>query len=81
MTSEFILGDILNNLQYFQPTTIYIDHKLIWDDHKSIDEGWISYDAALNKYAKDLWVVSVRRVDIKVIDFHHSILEIFTTRG
>ena len=81
MTSEFILGDVLNNLQYFQPTTIYIDDKLIWDDHKSIDEDWISYDAALNKYAKDLRVVSVRRVDIKVIDFHHSILEIFTTRG
>lgn len=81
MTSEFILGDVLNNLQYFQPTKVYIDDKLIWDDHKAIDEGWISYDVALNKYAKDLWTCSVRRVDIKVIDFHHSILEIFTTRG
>jgi hypothetical protein len=81
MKSEFILGDVLNKLQYFQPTKIYIDDKLIWDDDKDINDGWISYDVALSKYAKDLWISSVRRVDIKVIDFHHSIVDIFTTRG
>jgi hypothetical protein len=27
MKSEFILGDVLNKLQYSQPTKIYIDFK------------------------------------------------------
>ena len=80
MKSEFILGDVLNQLQYFQPIAIYIDDKLIWNDNKSIDEGWISYDSALEKYKK-LWSATVCRVDIKVVEFHHSILEIYTTRG
>ena len=78
MKSEFVLCDVLNKLQYFQPTAIYIDDKLIWDDNKSVDEGWIPYDRALRKYG-DTYSKTVRHIDIKVVDFHHSIIEIFTT--
>ena len=76
--SEFVLGDVLNRLQYFQPTALYIDDKLVWDDNKLIDEDWIPYDHALRNYG-DIWSKTVRHVDIKVVDFHHSIIEIYTT--
>ena len=78
MKSEFVLCDVLARLQYFNPTAIYIDDKLIWDDNKSVDEGWIPYDRALRKYG-DTENKTVRHIDIKVVDFHHSILEIYTT--
>lgn len=78
MKSEFVLGDVLNRLQYFQPTVLYIDNKLVWDDNKALDKDWISYDQALRKYG-DIWSKTVRHVDIKVIDFHHSLIEIYTT--
>ena len=78
MKSEFVLCDVLARLQYFNPTAIYIDDKLIWDDNKSVDEGWIPYDRALRKYG-DTCSRTVRHIDIKVVDFHHSILEIYTT--
>ena len=77
MESEFILGDVLENLRYFQPIVIYINGKLLWDDNKSV-EDWISYEEALNQYSGGLQK-PVRRVDVKVVDFHHSIIEIFTT--
>lgn len=80
MKSEFVLGDVLNKLQVFNPVTIYIDDKLVWDDNKAIDEGWISYEEALEKYGK-IWNKTVRRVDIKVTEFHHSLIEIFTVEG
>ena len=54
MKSDFLLGDVLINVQEFNPITIYIDDKLVWDDKKSIDEGWISYEKALEKYG-DIW--------------------------
>lgn len=78
MKSEFVLCDVLARLQYFNPTAIYIDDKLIWDDNKPVDEGWIPYDRALKKYG-DTRSKTVRHIDIKVVDFHHSILEIYTT--
>lgn len=78
MKSEFVLGDVLARLQYFNPTAIYIDDRLIWDDNKSVDEGWIPYDHALRKYG-DIDGKTVRHIDIKVVDFHHSIIEIYTT--
>lgn len=78
MKSEFVLGDVLNRLQYFQPTVLYIDDKLVWDDNKALDKDWISYDQALRKYG-DIWSKTVRHADIKIIDFHHSLIEIYTT--
>ena len=80
MKSEFILGDVLSKIQTFNPIIIYIDDKLVWDDCRSIEEGWISYDKALEKYG-DVWHKTVRRVDIKVTEFHHSLVEIFTVEG
>lgn len=80
MKSEFLLGDVLIDVQEFNPITIYIDDKLVWDDKKSIEEGWISYEKALENYG-DIWNKTVRRVDIKVVEFHHSLVEIYTTRG
>ena len=80
MKSEFLLGDVLINVQEFNPIVIYIDDQLIWDDKKSIDEGWIPYDRALENYG-DIWNKTVRRVDIKVVEFHHSVVEIYTTRS
>ena len=77
MKSEFILGDVLENLQYFQPIAIYINGKLLWDDNKPV-EDWISYEEALTQYSGVLQK-HVRRVDVKVVEFHHSIIEIFTT--
>jgi hypothetical protein len=78
MKSEFVLCGVLARLQYFNPTAIYIDDKLIWDDNKSVAEGWIPYDYALRKYG-DTCAKTVRHIDIKVVDFHHTILEIYTT--
>ena len=80
MKSDFLLGDVLINVQEFNPIVIYIDDKLVWDDKKSIDDGWISYEKALENYG-DIWHKTVRRVDIKVTEFHHSIVEIFTVEG
>ena len=80
MKSDFLLGDVLIDIQEFNPITIYIDDKLVWDDKKSIEEGWISYEKALENYG-DIWHKTVRRVDIKVTEFHHSIVEIFTVEG
>ena len=80
MKSDFILGDVLIKLQAFNPIIIYIDDKLVWDDCRSIEEGWISYDQALEQYG-DIWHKTVRRVDIKVTEFHHSLVEIFTVEG
>ncbi len=80
MKSEFILGDVLSKIQGFSPIIIYIDDKLVWDDCRSIEEGWISYDRAIEQYG-DIWQKTVRRVDIKVIEFHHSLVEIFTVEG
>ena len=37
MKSDFLLGDVLINVQEFNPIVIYIDDKLVWDDKKSID--------------------------------------------
>ena len=78
--SEFVLGDVLNKVQYFQPIAIYIDDKLIWDDNRFVGDGWIPYDQALKNYG-DIWSTPVRRVDIKVVEFHHSIIEIYTYGG
>ena len=80
MKSEFILGDVLSKIQGFSPIIIYIDDKLVWDDCRSIEEGWISYDRAIEQYG-DIWQKTVRRVDIKVTEFHHSLVEIFTVEG
>lgn len=80
MKSEFILGDVLSKVQSFSPIIIYIDDKLVWDDCRSIEEGWISYDRAIEQYG-DIWQKTVRRVDIKVTEFHHSLVEIFTVEG
>jgi hypothetical protein len=80
MKSEFILGDVFEKLQTFNPIVIYVDDKLIWDDRKSKEEGWIPYDLAIEKLT-DRWYKTVRRVDIKVIEFHHTLLEIFTTEA
>lgn len=80
MKSEFILGDVFEKLQIFNPIVIYVDDKLIWDDCKSKEEGWIPYDLAIEKLT-DRWYKTVRRVDIKVIEFHHTLLEIFTTEA
>lgn len=80
MKSDFLLGDVLIDVQEFNPIVIYIDDKLVWDDKKSIDDGWISYEKALENYG-DIWHKTVRRVDIKVTEFHHSIVEIFTVEG
>jgi hypothetical protein len=80
MKSEFILGDVLEKLQIFNPIVIYIDDKLIWDDCKSKEEGWIPYDLAIEKLT-DRWSKTVRRVDIKVTEFHHTLIEIFTTEA
>lgn len=80
MKSDFLLGNVLINIQKFNPITIYIDEKLVWDDHKSMEEGWISYEKALEKYG-DIWNKTVRRVDIKIVEFHHSLVEIYTTRS
>ena len=80
MKSEFILGDVLSKVQTFNPIIIYIDDKLVWDDCRSIEEGWISYDRAIEQYG-DIWQKTVRRVDIKVTEFHHSLVEIFTVEG
>jgi hypothetical protein len=77
--SEFILGDVLNKLQYFQPIEIYIDDKLIWDDNRFVGQDWIPYDQAIKEYG-DIWSTTVRRVDIKVVHFHYSVIEIFTTK-
>ncbi len=80
MKSEFLLGDVLINVQEFNPITIYIDDQLVWDDKKSIDEDWISYEKALENYG-NIWSKTVRRIDIKVVEFHHSLVEIYTTRS
>lgn len=80
MKSDFLLGDVLIDVQEFNPIVVYIDDKLVWDDKKSIDDGWISYEKALENYG-DIWHKTVRRVDIKVTEFHHSIVEIFTVEG
>ena len=80
MKSDFLLGDVLIDVQEFNPIVIYIDDKLVWDDKKSIDDGWISYEKALENYG-DIWHKTVRRVDIKVTEFHHSVVEIFTVEG
>ena len=77
MKSEFILGDVFEKLQTFNPIVIYVDDKLIWDDCKSKEEGWIPYDLAIEKLT-DRWYKTVRRVDIKVTEFHHTLIEIFT---
>ena len=77
MKSEFILGDVFEKLQTFNPIVIYVDDKLIWDDRKSKEEGWIPYDLAIEKLT-DRWYKTVRRVDIKVTEFHHTLIEIFT---
>jgi hypothetical protein len=80
MKSEFILGDVLEKLQIFNPIVIYVDDKLVWDDCKSKEEGWIPYDIAIEKLT-DRWYKTVRRVDIKVTEFHHTLIEIFTTEA
>ena len=80
MKSEFILGDVLEKLQTFNPIVIYVDDKLVWDDCKSKEEGWVSYDIAIEKLT-DRWYKTVRRVDIKVTEFHHTLIEIFTTEA
>lgn len=80
MKSKFILGDVLEKLQTFNPIVIYIDEKLVWDDCKSKEEGWIHYDLAIEKLT-DRWYKTVRRVDIKVTEFHHTLIEIFTTEA
>lgn len=80
MQSEFLLGAVLSKVQAFNPIIIYIDDKLVWDDCRSLEEGWISYDRAIEQYG-DIWQKTVRRVDIKVIEFHHSLVEIFTVEG
>lgn len=80
MKSEFILGDVFDKLQTFNPIVIYVDDKLIWDDCKSKEEGWIPYDLAIEKLT-DRWYKTVRRVDIKVTEFHHTLIEIFTTEA
>jgi hypothetical protein len=80
MKSEFILGDVLEKLQIFNPIVIYVDDKLVWDDCKSKEEGWIPYDIAIEKLT-DRWYKTVRRVDIKVTEFHHTLIEIFTAEA
>ena len=80
MKSEFILVDVLEKLQTFNPIVIYVDDKLVWDDCKSKDEGWIPYDIAIEKLT-NRWYKTVRRVDIKVTEFHHTLIEIFTTEA
>lgn len=80
MKSEFILGDVLEKLQMFNPIVIYVDDKLVWDDCKSKEEGWIPYDLAIEKLT-NRWYKTVRRVDIKVTEFHHTLIEIFTTEA
>lgn len=80
MRSEFILGDVLGKLQVFNPIVIYVNNKLIWDDRRPKEEGWIPYDLAIEGLI-DCWHKTVRRVDIKVIEFHHTLLEIFTTEA
>ena len=80
MKSEFILGDVFEKLQTFNPIVIYVDDKLVWDDCKSKEEGWIPYDIAIEKLT-DRWYKTVRRVDIKVTEFHHTLIEIFTTEA
>ena len=80
MKSEFILGDVLEKLQIFNPIVIYVDDKLVWDDCKSKEEGWIPYDIAIEKLTIR-WYKTVRRVDIKVTEFHHTLIEIFTTEA
>ena len=80
MKSEFILGDVLEKLQIFNPIVIYVDDKLVWDDCKSKEEGWIPYDIAIEKLT-NRWYKTVRRVDIKVTEFHHTLIEIFTTEA
>lgn len=80
MKSEFILGDVFEKLQTFNPIVIYVDDKLIWDDCKSKEEGWIPYDLAIEQLT-DRWYKTVRRVDIKVTEFHHTLIEIFTTEA
>ena len=42
--------------------------------------GWIPYDIAIEKLT-DRWYKTVRRVDIKVTEFHHTLIEIFTTEA
>lgn len=80
MKSDFILGDVFEKLQTFNPIVIYVDDKLIWDDCKSKEEGWIPYSLAIEKLT-DRWYKTVRRVDIKVTEFHHTLIEIFTTEA
>lgn len=79
MKSEFILGDVLEKLTVFNPIVIYVDDKLIWDDCRTIEEGWISYDTAIEKLVDGR--KTVRRVDIKVTEFHHTLIEIFTVEA
>lgn len=80
MKSKFILGDVFEKLQTFNPIVIYVDEKLVWDDCKSKEDGWIPYDLAIEKLT-DRWYKTVRRVDIKVTEFHHTLIEIFTTEA
>ena len=80
MKNEFVLGDVLEKLRVFNPIVIYVDGELIWDDCKSKEDGWIPYDLAIEKLT-DRWHKTVRRVDIKVIELHHTLLEIFTTKA
>ena len=77
MKSNFILADVLQKLQVFNPIVIYIDDKLIWDDRKSHEDGWIPYNSAIENYG-ETWSKTVRHIDIKMIECHHTMLEIFT---
>lgn len=81
--SEITVIDAWQKCHMFLPIKLYWNDKLVWDDDVNA-EDWVRPEVAIERYKETLPGFAYRRVyDIKieVVDFHHSIVRMYSRDG
>jgi hypothetical protein len=82
MNSEITLQEALFDsgiIDKFGCCKIFINDKVLWDDdialweYIRLEEAWEKYKATRLNY-EDYKVI---KIDIKIVDFHHSIIRVY----
>lgn len=75
--SEITVKDVLEKIDCWLPTQIWIDGKIAWDDDLSIDDGWVDYAEFIANITDELYYSIVSSVEIEVVSFHHAVVHIY----